>query len=176
MLHETSPRPSSTFTNIFLFAAACLCLVLSATAAQGQKTTRAKTAATETTAKGGGADEPCFREYRGVQIGMSIDEARVKLGTPKDKADELDIYFFSEKESAQVYYDKKTMKVTAISVDYTGGAGAPECKAVVGAEVTAKADGSKFKMVRYPKEGYWVSYNRTSGDTPMVTVTMQKIQ
>ena len=172
MLRETSPRPSSTFPNIFLLVIACLCLVLSATAVQGQKT-RGQTAAS---AAKGDDDEPCFREYRGVQIGMTIDESRTKLGTPKEKADELDIYVFNDKESAQVYYDKQTMKVTAISVDYTGGAGAPECKAVVGAEVTAKADGSKFKMVRYPKAGYWVSYNRTGGDTPLVTVTIQKIQ
>src|SRR4051812_34986420 len=101
MLRETSPRPSSMLTNIFLLVAACLCLTLSATAAQGQRTTRAKAGATETTAKAAG-DEPCFREYRGVQIGMTIDDARLKLGAPKDKADELDIYAFNDKESAQV--------------------------------------------------------------------------
>src|SRR4051794_8141018 len=30
-------------------------------------------------------DEPVFREYRGVQIGMTAEEARKKLGTPKTK-------------------------------------------------------------------------------------------
>jgi len=29
--------------------------------------------------------------------------------------------------------------------------------------------------VRYPKAGYWVSYNRTAGNSPMITITMQAI-
>jgi hypothetical protein len=115
-------------------------------------------------------------DYRGAQIGMSITEARQKLGKPKEMADELDIYSFNDRESAQVYYDKSTQKVTAISVDYMGATDAPECKKVTGTEADAKADGSRFKLVRYPKAGYWVSYNRTAGASPTITVTMQKIQ
>ena len=34
---------------------------------------------------------------------------------------------------------------------------------------------SKHKLVRYPKAGCWVSYSRTAGDTPIVTVTIQKM-
>jgi hypothetical protein len=29
--------------------------------------------------------------------------------------------------------------------------------------------------VRYPKEGYWVSYSRTAGDTPIISITIQKM-
>ncbi|HKS28898.1 MAG TPA: hypothetical protein VJS44_13820 [Pyrinomonadaceae bacterium] len=142
--------------------AACFCLLALAASVPAQKS---------------GKDEaPCFSEYRGVQIGMKIDDARLKLGKPKEMADELDIYNFSEKESAQVYYDKTSQKITAISVDYVGATEAPECRKVTGTEADSKADGSKFKLVRYPKAGYWVSYNRTAGATPIVTVTMQKIQ
>ena len=41
-------------------------------------------------------ENPVFREYRGVQIGMTAEEARKKLGNPKDKGDEQDFYIFSE--------------------------------------------------------------------------------
>ena len=119
-------------------------------------------------------EQPLYRDYRGVQIGMTADEARQKLGAPREMGDTQDFYVFSEKETAQVFYDA-AKKVTAISVDYLGeGSGAPDYKSVVGAEVERKADGSMYKLVRYPKSGYWVSYNRTAGETPTVSVTIQK--
>jgi hypothetical protein len=122
------------------------------------------------------ADKPLYVEYKGVRIGMETDEVRKKLGEPTDKGNVQDFFVFSEKESAQVFYDK-THKVMAISVNYVGEAsGAPLPKVVLGTEVEAKADGAIHKMVRYPQAGYWVSYNRTGGDDPLVTVTMQKIQ
>jgi hypothetical protein len=167
MLRTMSPRYCFKPTDALLLVAACLCLTIFSTNVMAQKS-------------GAGSarkdDEPCFSEYKGVQIGMSIDEARKKLGAPKEKADELDIYGFNDKETAQVYYDKTTMKVTAISVDYIGATDAPECRKVTGKEADARADGSKFKLIRYPKYGYWVSYNRTAGAAPIITVTMQKMQ
>ncbi len=122
------------------------------------------------------ADKPIFIEYKGVSIGMGMDEARKKLGEPTDKSDAQDFFVFSEKESCQVYYDK-VHKVMAVSINYVGdGSGAPLPKVVLGTEIEAKADGGMYKMIRYPESGYWVSYNRTGGDDPLVTVTMQKIQ
>ncbi len=127
--------------------------------------------------KNGPAEDvnPVFREYRGVQIGMTADEARKKLGSPKDKGDEQDFYIFSEQETAQIVYDK-THKVSVLSVDFSSGAAnVPTAKTVMGTEIEAKADGSLYKMIRYAKAGYWVSYNRTAGDTPLTTITIQKI-
>jgi hypothetical protein len=122
------------------------------------------------------ADKPLYAEYKGVRIGMDAEEARKKLGSPSDKGDVQDFFVFSEKESAQVYYDKGH-KVVALSVNYVGeGSGAPMPKVVLGTDIEAKADGAMHKMVRYPEAGYWVSYNRTGGDDPLITVTMQKIQ
>lgn len=121
------------------------------------------------------ADKPLYVEYKGIRIGMLTNEVRKKLGDPADKGDVQDFFVFSEKESAQVYYDKEH-KVMAVSVNYVGdGSGAPLPKVVLGADIEAKADGTIHKMVRYPEAGYWVSYNRTGGDDPLVTVTMQKI-
>jgi ABC-type microcin C transport system permease subunit YejE len=122
------------------------------------------------------ADKPLFIEYKGVRIGMDMDEARKKLGEPTDKSDVQDFFMFSETESCQVYYDKGH-KVMAVSVNYVGEAsGAPLPKVVLGTDIEAKSDGAMYKMIRYPDSGYWVSYNRTGGDDPLVTVTMQKIQ
>jgi len=120
-------------------------------------------------------NQPAFQEFKGVKIGMATDEARKKLGTPRDKSPEQDFYLFNDNEAVQVYYDKSGA-VSAISVDFmTGANGVPTCKDVLGAEAEAKADGSIYKMVRYPKAGYWVSYSRTAGNDPTITITMQKI-
>ncbi|HEX5708607.1 MAG TPA: hypothetical protein VFX96_14990 [Pyrinomonadaceae bacterium] len=120
-------------------------------------------------------DEPAYKEYKGVRIGMTADEARKKLGDPTDKGDKQDFYAVNDNETVQVYYDSDK-KVFALSVLYMGAAAAsaPTCKSVLGAEVEAGDDGRVHKMVQYPKAGYWVSYSRTGGDTPIVTITMQK--
>jgi hypothetical protein len=121
-------------------------------------------------------DSPVFHDYRGIQLGMLADEVRKKLGDPRDKGDEQDFFIFSETETAQIVYDK-THKVITISADFlTAGTTVPTAKQIFGAEVEAKADGSCYKMVRFPKAGYWLSYNRTSGNSPLTTVTLQKIQ
>jgi hypothetical protein len=155
-------RPCS-LQAIFLVTMA-LCFVTSAAA----QTRKAAGPAVE--------EEPVFHEYRGVQIGWLADDVRKKLGNPADKGDEQDFYVFGDKETAQVLYDKTTRKVTTISVDFMSGAtGVITPQQVFGADVDTKADGSKYKLVRYQKAGYWVSYSRTAGDTPIITVTMQKL-
>lgn len=124
----------------------------------------------------GGGDEPIFHQYRNVRIGMSTDEVRKTLSNPSDKSDEQDFFVFGENETAQVFYDK-SKKVYAISVNFLNGAQEiPSPKTVFGSELTAKADGSMYKLVRYPKAGCWVSFSKTAGDSPLVTVTLQKIE
>lgn len=120
------------------------------------------------------AEEPLFTEFKGVRIGTPTEEARKKLGSPTNKADDQDLWY-SDTQTLQVYYDKNKA-VSAISIDFSSGAtGIPSAKDVIGGEPDAKADGSAYKMVRYPKAGYWVSYSRTAGASPTVTVTIQKI-
>ena len=115
-------------------------------------------------------------DYRGVHLGMLADDVRKKLGEPKDKGNEQDFFMFGETETAQIVYDK-TGKVVTISADFLSpGTATPTAKQVLGTDVEAKADGSVYKMVRFPKAGYWLSYNRTGGNSPLTTVTMQKIQ
>ena len=143
--------------------------LMAATSVQAQ---RSKGSLTNTPEDG----QPTFHEFRGVHIGMAAEEARKKLGTPRDKSAEQDFYVFNDNEAVEVYYDK-TGAVTAISVDFMSGAsGVPSSKDVFGAEAEAKADGSIFKRVDYPKAGYWVSYSRTAGNDPTITITIQKMR
>ena len=106
---------------------------------------------------------------------MISDDVRKKLGNPKDKGEEQDFYVFDDTETLQIVYDK-THKVITISADFLNSNKALTAKDVFGADLEAKADGSVYKMVRYTKSGYWLSYNRTGGTSPLVTITLQKIQ
>lgn len=120
-------------------------------------------------------DKAPFTGYKGVSIGAKTDDVRAKLGDPKDKSDAMDMYIPSDHESVQFYYDASHF-VTAIMVTYSGDlTKAPTAKDVFGEDVEPKADGGIFKMVRYPKAGYWISYNRTTGDDAIVSIAMQKI-
>jgi hypothetical protein len=120
------------------------------------------------------SQQPLYTEYKGVRLGISAEEARAKLGTPALKDNDQDFYMFSENETAQIGYDA-AHKVVTISVDYVGGIGAPDYKAVVGGELEKSANGSLYRVVRYESLGFWVSYNRTTGPVTTVTVTIQKI-
>lgn len=119
-----------------------------------------------------GVQQPLYREYRGVRLGMTTEEARAKLGEPALKADDQDFYVFSANETAQLAYNA-VHKVVTISIDYTGGIGAPDHKTVVGADLQVEPDGSMYKLVRYEREGYWVSYNKSAGTLSVVTITLQ---
>ena len=120
------------------------------------------------------AQQPLYTDYKGVRLGMTPQEVRTKLGDPVLKDVEMDYFVFSETMTAQVVYDKM-QKVKAISVDYVGGTGAPESRAVVGTELETRPDGSAYKVIRYESLGFWVSYNRTAGPVITVTITIQKI-
>jgi hypothetical protein len=146
-------------------------VMLLATSVNGQSEVASVTNPAKTAAA---ANVPVFKDYRGVTIGMAANEVRGKLDRIK-KGDHQDYLAFSEHESAQIYYDDKG-KVTAISIDYFGDVTkAPAPDAVLGAAPQAKADGSMYQLNRYPDAGYWVSYNRTAGDKPIITITMQKM-
>lgn len=159
---------SNHFKSVVLFSCAVAVLLLTSSTSAAQRS------------KGGldspDDNQPGFTQFRGVKIGMAVDEARKKMGAPKDKSADRDDYLFNDNEAVAVVYDKNG-NVTAISVDYLSGAnGVPTLKDIFGAEAQAKADGSIYKMVRYPKAGYWVSYSRTAGNEPTITIMMQKMQ
>lgn len=136
----------------------------------GAQTQKTRAAAADTSV----TQQPLYTDFRGVTLGMTATDVRAKLGNPVLKDDELDYFVFSDSLSAQVAYDS-SHKAKVISVDYAGGAGAPDYRAVVGPQLTTREDGSIYGMVRYESRGFWVSYNRTAGPVVIVTITIQKI-
>lgn len=176
MLHFTQKQRTLPLLSLLLYSTAFFVWSAAAQTArasvQGGASASVQTPS-ETPAKD--EDAPTYQEYKGVRIGMSADEARKRLGNPTDKGDQQDFYVLSESETAQVFYDAQK-KVVAVATVYMGAqGGAPGPQAVVG-EIEPRADGSLFKRVDYPKAGFWVSYSRTSGDSPVISITMQKRQ
>ena len=123
--------------------------------------------------------QPVMTDYKGIKIGMTADEVRDKLDT-KPKVSDKDGYYyvFSDEESAQITLDKNK-KVRVISIMYSGkDTSAPKYEDVFGADVPVaeKPSGRIYNLVRYPAAGYWVAYNRSAGDSPTTTVTMQRMR
>jgi hypothetical protein len=121
------------------------------------------------------AEAPAYAGYKGIKIGAAMNDVRTKLGKARDTSDTEDYFVISDNESVQVLYDPdKTVRV--ISINYVGTkTGVPTPKEVFGEDAEAKPDGSIYKMVKYPKAGYWIMYNKTSGDDPLIMITLQKM-
>jgi hypothetical protein len=171
-------RVKGILVELKLAAVLTAALLLSfAPAAQAQTEKDKATGSQGETAIAGGvaaAVEPLLREYKGVALGMSAGDVRAKLGKPEEKSEAMDFYVFSDKERARVYY--LDGKASAIIATYVGkSSDAPTPLAVLGTDIEAKPDGSLYKMVKYPQAGYWVAYSRVPGDSPLVMVTMQKM-
>ena len=143
--------------DLVFFALGVILLLILAIVAKGQ-TTHSQ------------VQQPLYMEYRGVRLGMTAEEARAKLGVPAMKSDEQDFYVISANETAQIIYTNQ--KVVTISTDYTGGIGAPDYKSVVGEGLLQRPDGSLFRMVIYDAKRFWVSYNKSASEPPVVTITI----
>jgi hypothetical protein len=115
--------------------------------------------------------QPLYKEYRGIRLGMTATEVRSKLGEPALKSDEQDFYILSANETTQIAYNA-AQKVITISTDYAGGVGAPDYKNVVGEGLLQRPDGSLFRMVMYDSERFWVSYNKSTAVVPTITITI----
>ena len=169
---------SAKFRNAVLIQAlAVLLLAMTASPARAQTQSENEVAKATThtaTSTSGAEATPVYSEYRGVKIGRSASEVREVLERYlKAKGDNQDFLVFSDTETAQIYYDTAG-KVKAISIDYTASNGpVPAAKEVLGTDIEPKPDGSMYALKRYPAAGYWVSYNRTAGEKPTVSITMQ---
>ncbi|HKU76237.1 MAG TPA: hypothetical protein VJR02_20170 [Pyrinomonadaceae bacterium] len=153
--------------ELVFFAIGVILLLLLGVIASGQT----KTEAMRVERGHSQVQQPLYREYRGVRLGMTAAEARAKLGEPAMKSDEQDFYVFSANETAQIGYTEQ--KVVTISADYAGGVGAPDYRSVVGEGLLLqKPDGSLFRMVLYDSERFWVSYNKGASVVPVVTITI----
>lgn len=161
------------------FVKALLILVAAAVFASGLPSdTRARNAGqkpSQAAPPAAQVEEPRYREYRKVRLGMPASDVHSALGTPKEIDGRQEFYALSDTEMAQVFYDAQR-NVWAVTVSYlSGNANAPTPQQVFGGPVETKPDGSIYKMVRYERAGYYVAYSRDAGDAPLVSVVMQKL-
>ncbi len=156
---------------IIVTALVCVCAFLALVWAGNATAQTQKAKSKSTYGEAQATKQTPYREYRGVSLGMTAEEARAKLGEPALKGDDQDYYIFTGNESAQIAYNA-ARKVVTISTDYAGGVGAPDYRAVVGANLQVRPDGSMYLLVRHEREGYWVSYNKSAGSVPVVTITL----
>lgn len=175
-LHYTVRRA---MTRGLLLAAVCALGIAQAKAGAKQTTvkpqeqqTQATTGKTATPMAADTVSEPVYKDYKGVTLGMTADEARRKLDAPDTKEKKQDVIQVDDNEMVSLYYDKDA-KVRVISVIYTGR-NAPTDMAVLGETVAPDANGRIHKRKVYPQAGYRIAYSRSAGDSPTVTVTMQK--
>lgn len=120
---------------------------------------------------------PVFSEYKGIKIGSPASDVRSNLEKYlESKGDAQDLLVVSDNETVQVFYDDQG-KVRAVSIDYLPkNSSAPTAVQVFGKDIAPRADGSVYALERYPELGYWISYNRTAGENPIVTVTIQAMK
>ena len=86
--------------ELVFFALGIILLLILAIVANGQTRTEAMKVAKAHSQ----TQQPLYREYRGVRLGMTAAEARAKLGEPTMKSDEQDFYVISANETAQIGY------------------------------------------------------------------------
>jgi outer membrane protein assembly factor BamE (lipoprotein component of BamABCDE complex) len=153
---------------MIMFVISILMVLVWGANAQAQKSRAAVNAGAVMT------QQPLYTDYKGVRLGMTPEEVKTKLGNPTFMDKELGYFVFSETETVQIVYDAAG-KVKTISIDYQNGTGAPAPRAVVGAELETRENGSLYKVVYYENQGLWVSYSRTTGQVIIVTITIQKM-
>ncbi|HWW77091.1 MAG TPA: hypothetical protein VNZ44_16940 [Pyrinomonadaceae bacterium] len=172
MISVSSQNSLRAFLVSTLFAAATLATATPSYAAQARKAAQKLAQVAPPAAQ---IEEPRYREYRGVRLGMTAAEAHAALGTPKDSDGRQEFFVFSDAETAQVFYDAQR-RVWAVTVNYLGEqSGAPTPEQVFGGPAEVKPDGSVYKMVKYEGAGYYVAYSRDGGEAPLVSVVMQKL-
>jgi uncharacterized protein YaiE (UPF0345 family) len=173
MIRNDESKSLSQLIKVSSVVAACGLLVMFLGVIANAQTQRSKAKTVKAYARE--VQRPLYREYRGVQLGMTTEAARAKLGEPALKGEDQDFYAFSEHETAQIAYNAAHQVVT-ISIDYIAGVGAPDYRTVVGVALEVRPDGSTYKMVFYEGERFWVSYNKNVGSVPTVTITLQQLR
>src|SRR5690349_13909048 len=98
MISVSSQSSLRTFLVSILFVAATLAAATLPCAAQARKAAQKLAQVAPPAAQ---IEEPRYREYRGVRLGMTAAEAHAALGTPKDSDGRQEFFVFSDAETAQ---------------------------------------------------------------------------
>lgn len=118
-------------------------------------------------------DDPVFKDYRGVTLGMAAADVRQKLGKPEDQSDTEDSFEPEKGETLRIIYNAEK-KVRMISIMFTSNLEkAPTPKAMFGTDAATNESGGIFKRMDYTEQGFWISYAKIAGDDPMIVITVQ---
>ena len=102
MISVSAYRYLRLLLELALFAAATVLVLalLSLASAQTRAPRSAPPVGTQETAfPAAQLEQPAYREYRGVSIGMTAEQARQRLGTPSDTNERQDFFVFSSAET-----------------------------------------------------------------------------
>lgn len=115
-----------------------------------------------------------FTSVRDIELGMTVDQVKAKLGKPDVQDDTGLVFDLGKGDSVQIGLDPEKKVRTIAAIFAAESNAAPSFMDVFG---TAPAsDGDVYKLERYPDEGYWVSYSRTiTADKPVTVVMIRKI-
>jgi len=91
---------------------------------------------------------------------MDMNEARKEARRAGRQGDAQDFFMFSRRSLVRSSTTRATRCSPSPSPSLGNGSGAP-AEGRARTEIEAKADGSMFKLIRYPVAGYWVSYSKT---------------
>jgi hypothetical protein len=164
--------------SLIIGAITCLASIVSAAQAGDAETKPTDAVANEKPAAASSATPaPLIDDLRGVEIGMTAAQVKKAIGKPTVE-DATGMFFtFSRGQSLQLQLDADK-KVSMLAMMYYGkDADAPTIDKVLGPSVPveATADGRIFEVVRYPANGFSITYFR-QGSGAVTTVTLNKLK
>ena len=108
MFTHVYQKQQTLFGRLFVVGALALTLAWSApTAAARQSAVAQATEAADEPMGEASSAAPLIKEYKGVRIGMSADEARRALGGSDAAKDKRDVFLVSDDEMAQLFFDRE---------------------------------------------------------------------
>src|SRR3569833_893371 len=104
---------------------------------------------------------PVVHSVHDVELGMSIDDVKKKLGKPDVQDDTGLLFTLDGGDSVQIGLGPDKHVRTVAAIYGAGSKNAPAFKDIFGADAQDPA-GDTYKMERYKDAGYWVSYSRSN--------------
>lgn len=113
-----------------------------------------------------------MREFRGVSLGMKLEDVHTKLGNPESKTEASEDYKIGGDDTMTVYYDGGAVKT--IQLLFAEPKNAPAWTEVIGnAEVKTHDNGSKTARIEVAEEKFWISMYQNKSGT-MITITISR--
>jgi hypothetical protein len=115
---------------------------------------------------------PVMNEYRGVKLGMNLEEVKKVIGKTARAGEGWSEFKMDDDDLMTVHYDDQGL-VKTIQLYFTDPARAPKWNEVVGhAEIQEKPTGSKFARAENKEKDFWVTmFQSKSGEVTTITLS-----